>query len=347
MQKLSVLIFSRNDIPQAVDLIKSIYKIADQVVLVDSSDAKNRKALRSAAAGLSKLSIFHAPALGYPDPLFMYGIGKCKHGWILRLDVDERLSKQLMENIGRLIRDARCSAFALKRYEEVRSGKRTGFFTWQIRIFRKGMVRFKGIIHEQPEVHGRLRRIEDNGIYLEHVVELMHHQLNMYNMMDRYERFSYASYNAKVVDYLSKLRMGDNRDSSGSPSGRAVHSLLNFYEAVTFRGKEKEVSNFDYFMLRYIRNLTYKIKEGRPSGVFEALPETLGYIKQMKGWRAADSGNEEFEIAKMINKEGVTGFLDLENEETIRMMDRKYAGKKQGVELTFRLLRERYARIKD
>ena len=75
-ERLSVLIFSRNDIDNALDLINDVYDFADDIVLVDSSSAKLHEELirKKAKRSLSKLRVFYVVPLGYPDPLRMYAI---------------------------------------------------------------------------------------------------------------------------------------------------------------------------------------------------------------------------------------------------------------------------------
>ncbi|MHB1830733.1 MAG: hypothetical protein ACYCO0_05060, partial [Candidatus Micrarchaeaceae archaeon] len=77
---------------------------------------------------LKKLMVFHVVALGYADPLRMYALKKCKNGWILMLDTDERISPELKASINELIGNARCSAFSMKRYEDVSACRRVSIF---------------------------------------------------------------------------------------------------------------------------------------------------------------------------------------------------------------------------
>src|SRR5579872_6812702 len=121
MNKLSLLIFSRNDVEAAVNLASSMYNIADEIVMIDSSDAKNRKFLHDQATRLqmTKLKIHYAIALGYPDPLRMWALKKCKGDWVLLLDTDENPSKKLRDDIKSIISNSGADALNIKRYEEV------------------------------------------------------------------------------------------------------------------------------------------------------------------------------------------------------------------------------------
>ena len=100
-EKLSVLIFSRNDVEKALDLIRDIYDIADEIVIVDSStDIGHSRLLKARREfNFKKLRIFYIIALGYADPLRMYAIGKCNGKWVLMLDTDERISSEFKSTI--------------------------------------------------------------------------------------------------------------------------------------------------------------------------------------------------------------------------------------------------------
>ena len=91
MQRLSVLIFSRNDVDKALDLIQDLYKIASEIILMDSSNKEGKERLlkRKEKLELGKVRIFNVVALGYPDPLRMYALAKCKNEWVLLIDTDE------------------------------------------------------------------------------------------------------------------------------------------------------------------------------------------------------------------------------------------------------------------
>ena len=100
-EKLSLLVFSRNDIPKALSLIEDMYDYVDDIVLIDSSDSTKHKRLidEKKDREFEKLRIFYSVAFGYPDPLRMYAIRKCKHKWIMLIDTDERISPALKKNL--------------------------------------------------------------------------------------------------------------------------------------------------------------------------------------------------------------------------------------------------------
>lgn len=344
--KLSVLIFSRNDAKYALSLIKDIYKVADEIVLVDSSNRKIHRGLLASKGrmGLAKLRIFYTIPIGYPDPLRMYALKKCRYRWVLLLDTDERLSQYGKDFIKEFISNTDASAFAIKRYEKF-SGKAPGtFFTWQQRLFRKADVRFKGIVHEQPEVNGIVEKTPDN-FYIGHLVSLRGRPSAEYNKMEIFDRMSYGIATDKLMDYFNKVvvpREGTVRDRW---SGKALGTLLDAYRRLRLKRNEQELTDLDYFLFFALVDLGYRIKEGHLPSILSVYRGRKEYIKRLKGQQGKES-DEILEISKIINDVGIIEYLGLDSERTIRKLNRRYADSKGGIDLLIWLLKERYEKGK-
>lgn len=185
MPKISLLIFSINEVSEVISLAREMYRFVDEIVVIDSSDRKNmiRLNIKRRKAKLDKMRIFHAPALGYAEPYREYGISKCKNDWILLLDTDEKLSITLKNNLNKLVEYADFSILKIKRYEHVSpNGTVSSYYTWQARLFRKGSVEFLGLTHETPKMVGRVERLNSESEYISHLDELRH--TRFYNKMD-------------------------------------------------------------------------------------------------------------------------------------------------------------------
>jgi len=347
MPKLSVLIFSRNDAKVTIDLIKEVYPFADDIVLVDSSTKEESEKLHRAKSKykFDKLRIFYVVALSYPDPFRMYAIKKCKYDWVLLLDIDERLSSQLKSGIKQIIDHPDCNAFALRRYEHVQDGTGMSYFTWQVRLFNKEYTSFKGLIHEQPIIKGRVTKLEDGDYYTMHVAKLMQHSGLEYNKMEKFMRLTYKAYNERMLDYLAKSVVPKDESIEKTLLGRFVKFILIAYERLTFKKENDEPTNFDYFMLYVSRELLATIRQGKFRDVPYAYRFGLKYVNRIKEWKNEPDAKENFEISKLVNKYGVIRFLDLENPNTVKTLNEKYKSKRQGIELLFKLLKERYCEI--
>ncbi len=354
LQRLSVLIFSKDDVDNAISLIKDVSAIADQIVLVDSSSTSNLGRLEAFRknSGLTRLEIFHTIALGYADPLRMFGLHRCRHDWVLHLDTDERVNDALKNDVKRVVSGTEAHAFAIKRYEEAHlNGETTSFFTWQIRLYNRNFVRFKGITHEQPIVDGTVERLDDKYQML-HIAELQGKASQEYTKMEMFERFSYETFNDRILDYAFKAMMPAQRNFRKTVLGKCIYGVLRAYEALTFRKADQEISNLDYFTLYSLRDLAFQIKmrhfnahkiEKRSwEGMASILPNRMEYIKRINKWRSAKDSKTIFDIAKKIEKIGIIKYLRLDEDSTIHMLNKKYAGKKQGVSLLITLLEDRY-----
>ena len=346
MERLTLLIFSRNDIDQLLGLIKDMYDVADQIVVIDSSNEKHLDKLKHEIGEVDskgKVVIRWVVALGYSEPVRMWALKFCKTEWIVLLDTDERLNGALKADIKSIVSDAKCDAFAIKRYEEVKNGVRqSDFFTWQIRLFRKSKILFRGMLHEQPLVNGILEKMHSE-YYIEHRIELMHHEVNEYSRISKiFDRLSYGTYNDILLDYISKLIMPKDREIKDSITGKIIYALLRAYEAITLRRQEQELSNFDYFMFSFVRNAVFGLKMTGVRSIPGAWKGAKWYTNQIRQWKGEPDSKELFEISKIVNKEGIIRYLNLDKDETIERLNEKYKNEKQGIELLIRLLKERY-----
>ena len=342
-ERLSVLVFSRNDIDKALGVIRDMYGIADEIVIVDSSlKAQHSRLIESKRRlGLKKLRILHAVALGYADPLRMYAIGKCTGRWILMLDTDERVSPELKAGINELIGNARCSAFSMKRYEDVSAGRRGAYANWQIRLFRKGAVTFKGIIHEEPKVSGRLEKLDGSRYFIDHVNELKGRSGVQYGIMEKFLRMSYRSFNERVIESFYKVTMPGRRNKAGS-FGMSLKALLLAYEKLGGKREDDEISGFDYFLFYYLYYFSVYVKMRRIDCLVAAYRAARYLAGQSMGWREEPEGDENFMISKELYRIGLIRFLELDKESTISRLNKRYGGGKGGIRLLISLLRLRY-----
>ena len=344
------LIFSRNDTKNAIDLANSLHGIANEIVIVDSSDKAEHVTLAKEAKKKG-VSVYYAIPLGYADPLRYYGLSKCKNEWILYLDTDERLNDEFAKSINEIIANSKCDAFAIKRYEEANPDGHTAFFTWQIRLFKKSKVEFKGIIHEQPAVNGRLCTLDD-AYYIEHRTDLMHHSTNDYVKMNLFEMLSYAGYNAIMLDYVRKFFALDTQTLKAKLLLGFASLLLNAYELVSLKKKDQELAPRDYLFFYFLRTLAYSFRQrrlGSLAAIWKGQKQYLAYLEDERAKLAKAYGltrKDLFEISKILNREGVIKYLGLDKPENVDMLSKKYDGKAKGIDFTIRLIIEKYKAMK-
>ncbi len=346
-QKLSVLILSRNDINRALGLIKYVYNIADDIVLLDSSDKEQRKLLQTEKRKrkLSKLHYFYVVPLSNIETVKPYGISKCRNEWILNLDTDERLSEAFIRDIKSIISGAKCDAFTIKRYEEVKDGVKSALFTWQTRLFKGGKTTYKGfILHDQAVVNGKVEKLGDE-YYIEHREEIKGTSFTQYSKLIIFERMSYINYRNRLVDDSVKVLSPQNRASPADTGiGKLVSTLMNLYMKITFRDPNSEISNFDYWVYLRLHYYVVLLKQRNFKRFLTIGKDLSKRVDLIKKWKSAPDSNEMFEISKIVNEIGAVQYLHLDNPKVISALNKKYMDKQpQGADLLIELLKEKYA----
>lgn len=350
MQKLSALIFSRDDPDKTIKLVEHVLDISNQVVLMDSSNrnnfAKLEKSLKYFPKG--KVDLYHTIALGYPDPLRAYGLGKCRHDWVLYIDTDERINEDLKRDIRKIVNNPKSDAFAIKRYEHAHlDGRKGDFFTWQVRLYNKNKIYYRGLLHEQPIVKGKLKKLDD-GYCMLHIEELKtkgskRRDLEYGLIKKYYDRLSYNMMNERMREYLEKLVVPEDRKIENTVIGGIVLGWMKFYQAVTLRKEHNEISTFDYFVFFSMIEGTYVIKQKDIRYLFdEAIPTVLGDTKRVSKVKKEKNSDEIFEISKSVNRHGIIRYLMLDKDPVVEKLNKKYAKSTQGISLLMKLLEDRY-----
>ena len=352
MKTLSFMLFSRNNPEQVLGLVRDIYDIADEIVLVDSSDRAGRERLHAEKKKrrLNKLRIYYVVPLGFVETVRSYALTKCKGDWVCYLDADERISQDLKREIKKIIDTTHHQAFTIKRFEEVHAnGDTSSYFTWQTRLFQRGRVHYKGIVDERPAIRGSTAKLNSEKYYIKHMTELMSHHMNEYykpmNKFAKYELLSYEEYNARMLEFLARYKGIEADQARRTLQGRLLLRLLHFYEAVMIRHPKQEINTFDYFMLWEIKHIGRWLSSGR----FDARALYHIYKKAMEyhQYKKEPDHREAFEISKLVNSQGFVDLLGLDEEETIRKLNEQYADNKelQGLGLLIHLLTKRYKEL--
>lgn len=154
--ELSVVLATFNEEDNIANCLKSIKNIADEMVVVDgSSEDDTRMIARSFGARVIKTknrTMFHTNK--------QMAMDKAKGEWILQLDADEVVTKQLLKEINDLINTgSQYSAFFIprKNYFLGKWLKKGGQYPDRvIRLFKKGKAKLpQKSVHEQMEVEGK------------------------------------------------------------------------------------------------------------------------------------------------------------------------------------------------
>jgi len=159
---ITVLIFTRNERENLSKLIPYLAKYIGKFVFIDAMSTDGTREI------CEKFGVvYETLPIGFVEPCRMYGISKVSTEWVFYLDADEYPSETLLKTLAEIIEIAegkQYCAIQVRRINYVKPGKvlRNLFQPdYQVRIFRKGCVEYKGVIHEQPYVKGKILRLDE------------------------------------------------------------------------------------------------------------------------------------------------------------------------------------------
>ncbi len=146
-QTLSVVLATYNEEKNIVDCLKSFQSIADEIIIVDESSTDKTRELGK-KMGASVYKVKHEPIFHITKNK---AIRKAKGDWILQMDADERLTKQMKKEISLLL-----------------SGKYFGVDSWISPIKQKLLFRKPNKLTKPASAYWLPRKNFFLGRYLKH-----------------------------------------------------------------------------------------------------------------------------------------------------------------------------------
>ncbi len=151
-QPLSVAIITLNAASQLEECLKSV-RFADEIVVVDSGSTDGTQALAERYGA----RVIAQDWLGF-GPQKQFAVDAARHNWVLCLDADERVTRELQASIENALalpthgayRFPRCNRF-LGRY--LKHGE--GYPDWSLRLFDRRQARWStDAVHEKVVADG-------------------------------------------------------------------------------------------------------------------------------------------------------------------------------------------------
>jgi len=158
MNKLSVVLATYNEEKNIGKCLKSVKGLAGEIVVVDGGSVD--KTCEIARRYGARVKVTSNPAMFHINKQKAIDMAKCD--WILQLDADEAVTKELKDEISNIVGDESGDFVAYnisrRNYFLGREMKKTGMYPdCVIRLFKKGKAYLAcKSVHEQMKVDGRM-----------------------------------------------------------------------------------------------------------------------------------------------------------------------------------------------
>lgn len=160
MRAVSVCMITFNNSRTVEKALKSVASWASEIIVVDSFSTDGTFEIAKKYATISE----QRPWPGFRDQ-YNYCISKAKNDWVIFLDADEEISKELAEEIAeRLELDAGAYDGYIAHRRNYYLGRWIMHGGWvpdsEIRLFRKSKGAFAGGLHANVQVQGRVGELK-------------------------------------------------------------------------------------------------------------------------------------------------------------------------------------------
>jgi len=148
MERLSVVIISKNEAPVIPACLDSVTGLADEVVVIDSGSTDGTGAICFARGA----RVIESDWLGF-GPQKNRAVLAAANDWVLCLDADERVSAELLVSIKKGLVDPKYSAYRFARRNRflgryLRHGE--GYPDWSLRLFDRRVAHWSlDAVHEK------------------------------------------------------------------------------------------------------------------------------------------------------------------------------------------------------
>ncbi len=169
--KITVVIKARNEERQIADAIASANLITNKVIVVDDSSSDETARIAAEVGAIVVSGVQHG---GIIDKLDYQGFSMISDGWILRMDADERITKDLARELTASINDTKISAVSYARLNFM-----FGEFVKHGGWFRPNTVGFFRAdawdkswdcsLHSQVPIIGSIKCIDPNSAFMLHL----------------------------------------------------------------------------------------------------------------------------------------------------------------------------------
>ena len=157
-EKISVVINTYNA-EQHLERVLEAVKDFDEIVVCDMESTDQTRAIAQRYG--CRIITFERKAYNIVEPAREYAIHEAQHEWVLVVDADEIVTKELHDYLYQRISEASCpDGLAIPR-KNFFMGRfmRSHYPDYILRFFRKDKTHWPPVIHCAPEIDGRVERI--------------------------------------------------------------------------------------------------------------------------------------------------------------------------------------------
>lgn len=164
MNKISGVIIAKNEMGMIEDAIKSI-SFCNEVIIIDSGSTDGTKEYAISVGA----KVYEISSEDFSD-FRNLGLEKSEYDWILYIDADERVDKELEESIKKEIsQDLEYSAYYIKRKNYYLGKNQWPKIEKLERLFKKEKLKgWKGKLHENPVIEGKVGVLNGNLLHFTH-----------------------------------------------------------------------------------------------------------------------------------------------------------------------------------
>lgn len=163
---ITVVILAKNEEENIIDCLESV-SFADEVIVIDDeSTDRTFEVSKNNGAKVIKRKLGN----NFSDQR-NFALSQASHEWVLFLDADERVSKELAQEILEQTQDDKYDGYCIKRVDKLfRKIITHGELLNKkfVRLGRKNSGKWKGIVHEMWDVRGRIGTLESPIFHLPH-----------------------------------------------------------------------------------------------------------------------------------------------------------------------------------
>lgn len=169
MNSISVLIQTHNEEKHIADCIESAKLLTDEIIVVDMESTDNTQEI----AKQNGATVVSFPFSHYVEPARGFGIQQIKTDWVFILDADERMTKNLANEINETIKSTSYTYFKIPRKNMFGGKKWLKHGGWwpdeQMRLIKLSAFQsWPTQIHSTPRISGEMGHLTEAFLHYFH-----------------------------------------------------------------------------------------------------------------------------------------------------------------------------------